>query len=145
MGFRIVGRGEGTAEVEADLREEFRNPGRVAHGGVLASLLDSALAAAVITTLRPGERCATIHLDLHYLRTAVKGPLRAAARVTKRAAALAFVEGEVRGPDRRLLLQGQGIWFVGKRIRGTRPLGTPRRASRSRRSRRTPPGPSHPA
>lgn len=121
MGFRVVDAGKGTARLTMELREEFRNPGRVAHGGVLASFLDTALAAAVITTLRKDERCATIQLDLHFLRPAIDGPLVASTRVTRRTRRFAFVAGEVTDTRGAPLLRGQGIWFVGDHLAGTKP------------------------
>ena len=47
------------------MRDELRQPQGVLHGGVTATLIDTAMAFAVITRLRPEEKATTVDLTVH--------------------------------------------------------------------------------
>jgi uncharacterized protein (TIGR00369 family) len=81
MGFRIVEVSEGRAVFEADPLPAFYNGlGRV-HGGFAATLLDTALGAAVNTTMGPGRAYATVDLKVTFVRALRRevGPVRCIA------------------------------------------------------------------
>src|SRR3712207_5970801 len=59
LGLHYVERVPGRTSCTIDVNESFYNPGRVAHGGVVFTLADSAMGAAVHTLLEPGQRCTT--------------------------------------------------------------------------------------
>ncbi|MBV8490989.1 MAG: PaaI family thioesterase [Candidatus Eremiobacteraeota bacterium] len=44
------------------------NPTGVVHGGMPATLLDTVLTLAVVSTMPPGKLCQTVHLTVHYVR-----------------------------------------------------------------------------
>ncbi len=50
--------------------EYLMHGARIVHGGVLATLLDSAMAGAMITTLARGQGCTTLQLNVNFLRVA---------------------------------------------------------------------------
>lgn len=66
------GRTQVVMEVTEDLKQFYGN----VHGGVFASLLDSAIAVAVNQQLEPGEGASTVELKLNYLRGANEGTLQ---------------------------------------------------------------------
>ena len=45
----------------------MRNNG-IAHGGAIATLIDSAMAIAIMALLAENERTVTVDLTIHYLR-----------------------------------------------------------------------------
>ncbi len=84
------------------VNEEFVQGAGVLAGGLQATLLDEAMAHAVITVLNPGEGTATIEMSVRYFRVVKKGDqLRAEARIVQRgkrviqAEATATVDGVV--------------------------------------------------
>jgi uncharacterized protein (TIGR00369 family) len=78
-----------------DTRPELERFGGIIHGGALASLVDTASAFAVLSTLAAGEQTVTVDLTLHYLKPASGGKLSAHARVLRAGRRLATVSVEV--------------------------------------------------
>ena len=74
-------RGEATLYLE--MRDELRRNNGVAHGGAIASLVDTAAAFAILTQLEPDQTTTTIDLTIHYLRPLIKGRVTACARVLR--------------------------------------------------------------
>ncbi len=84
------------------VNEEYVQGAGVLAGGLQATLLDEAMAHAVISVLNQGEGTATIEMSVRYFKAVKKGDqLRAEARITQRgkrviqAEASAFVDGMV--------------------------------------------------
>lgn len=75
----------------------------VVGGGALAAMLDSALAAAVLSALKPGQNCATITLTVNMLRAAAPGTLFARAEVEKLGRSVAFAHAQLLDENRKLL------------------------------------------
>jgi uncharacterized protein (TIGR00369 family) len=85
----------GLAMLALDVREELKQNHGVVHGGVVASLIDSAAAFAVISVLSPDERATTADLTISYLRPLTKGRTRCAARVLRAGRRLIVVSAEL--------------------------------------------------
>jgi uncharacterized protein (TIGR00369 family) len=79
--------------VRLEATEHHLNIGAVVHGGVLASLIDTAMGRAVRSAT--DSSTATSQLTVTYLEPARPGPLVATARITKRGSTLTIVEAEV--------------------------------------------------
>jgi uncharacterized protein (TIGR00369 family) len=60
----------GRVVVSLDTRPDFANPLGAVHGGIAATLLDSALGCAVHTTLAAGVGFTTLELKVNYIRAA---------------------------------------------------------------------------
>ena len=89
------------------------NLGGWIHGGVLAGLLDFALGAAVVATLREGEWTATQSLTTDFLRPGKPGArLVARARVDRRGKLAAFPSGEVVDEEGTVLARATGVWAI---------------------------------
>src|SRR4051812_50168149 len=73
---------EATVAVDAD--ERHLNGAGSVHGGLLATLADTAMGAALATTTGEGERPATVSLTMTYLEPAPEGRLTARGRLTRR-------------------------------------------------------------
>ena len=108
LGFELWGFGGGQAEVRMDIAETHLNSWEVAHGGVLMTLLDVAMAHAARSSgvsaaaargllqdaaaLGPGV--VTVEMKTSFMRPA-EGQLRAVGQLLHRSATLAFCEGRV--------------------------------------------------
>lgn len=89
----------GTIELAFAAREEFTNPVGVVQGGFLAAMLDDTLGPALVATLPAGRFAPTLDLHVQFLRPARPGRLVGRGRVVKRGKDIAFLSGELLGPD----------------------------------------------
>ena len=104
LGMALVEVDEGTAAFELTTTALMTNPMGQVHGGIAATMLDSALGCSVHTTLAPGEGYATTDLHVHFVRPVEVGtPLRAVATVTHRGRRMATAEGRVHDDRDRLV------------------------------------------
>ena len=105
MGFDIDRVTEGEAWFSVTPDSSVYNPIGMVHGGMVATLLDSALGCAVHSTLPVGVGYASIEIKVNYLRavTAASGRLVAHGWVTKPGRRVAFAEGDVRDAAGKVL------------------------------------------
>ncbi|MCU1286885.1 MAG: thioesterase superfamily protein [Acidobacteriales bacterium] len=69
LGFKLTEVDEGRAVFEMEIGEHQYNPIGCVHGGVIATLLDSAMGVAVHSTLLPGESYTTLEFKVNFTRT----------------------------------------------------------------------------
>jgi acyl-CoA thioesterase len=112
LGVRAESQGDGQARFAVDLRQDHLNPYGVVHGGVVYSLIDTAMGAAVVSRLAPGERCATLEVKLNYLAPATEGRLTADARVVERGGRIAVLEARVVRADGRVVAIATGTYYI---------------------------------
>lgn len=106
LGMRIVEVEWGVATFTLTPCESLYNPMGMVHGGVTATLLDSAMGCAVQSELPAGVRYTTLELTANYLRPIVAdtGPVRCRARVVHRGGTVATAEARAwREADDELL------------------------------------------
>lgn len=95
LGIELDDISSGSASLALDVRKELKQNHGVVHGGVIASLIDTATAFAIITLLDPKEKVTTVDLAISYLRPVTDGRLRAAAKVVRAGKRLFVVSAEV--------------------------------------------------
>jgi uncharacterized protein (TIGR00369 family) len=95
LGAEVEAVGPGTATLVVDCREELMRNDGILHGGVAASLIDSAFAFAIIPTLAEGERTVTVDMTIHYLRPLSHGRVRASARIVRAGRRVITVSAEL--------------------------------------------------
>lgn len=97
--------------IEWDAPHEFTFPDTadtvVVHGGLVATLLDTAMGGACATTLGDGEGFLTADLHVEFYRPTRPGTLRAEGRVVQRTRRVAFCAAE--------LLDTEGVVLAGAR------------------------------
>lgn len=94
---------EGTARVEFEATDEHLNPAGTVHGGVLATLVDTAMGTAVRSATDDGDVPATSQLTVTYLRPGKPGRLTVDARVRTRGEHLTVCEADVDQDGRNLV------------------------------------------
>lgn len=112
LGFTVDHAEPGFAVMRCRWRPEFANMSLVAHGGVIAALMDTACGVA-LTTDPDGVRRArvvTVSFSLNYLAPFRDGEVTAEARVAGGGRKLRTVEVRVAGPDGTLLATGHGVF-----------------------------------
>jgi uncharacterized protein (TIGR00369 family) len=97
MNFGVAEIEEGRAVFTAEPAEYHYNPIGVVHGGLAATLLDSAMGCAVHTTLPAGAGYTTLEIKVNFVRplTAETGAVRCEARVVHVGGRTATAEGRV--------------------------------------------------
>ena len=111
MGFGVIEVEEGRAVFSAEPGEQHYNPIGVVHGGLAATLLDSAMGCAVHTTLEPGWSYGTLDLSARFVRPITKdtGRILCEGVVVHRGGKTATMEGRVWAEDGgKLLAHGTG-------------------------------------
>jgi uncharacterized protein (TIGR00369 family) len=98
LGFRLIAVEHGNAVFEGKPQFRHYNPIGVVHAGVAATLLDSAVACSVQSTLAKGETYTTLELKLNLVRalTEETGLVRAEGRIIHRGRTTATAEGQLR-------------------------------------------------
>jgi uncharacterized protein (TIGR00369 family) len=104
IGFHLVEVAIGRAVFEGVPRYEHYNPIGTVHGGFAATLLDSALACAIFSTMQAGEAWTTLELKLNLVRALTEdtGPVRAEGRIIYRGRTVATSEGDLKDAQGRL-------------------------------------------
>ena len=83
LGLELAEIERGTATFHLSVRDELKQNKGLLHGGVIASLIDTAAAFAAVTLLEPGQSTTTVDLTIHYLRPLTEGRASAHARVLR--------------------------------------------------------------
>lgn len=106
MGMRLTDIRPNEAVIEIDMRDDLKQPSGVLHGGVTATLIDTAMAFAVRTYLTDSEPTATIDLTVHYLRPHIAGKAICTARVVRPGKRIFTVSADVHSEDGKLIATG---------------------------------------
>jgi uncharacterized protein (TIGR00369 family) len=94
LGARAEVADDGSARLRFTAGEEHLNPAGTVHGGVLATLVDTAMGAAVRSTV-DDDVPATSQLTVTYLRPGKPGELTVTARVRTRGEHLTVCDADV--------------------------------------------------
>lgn len=103
IGMRLIDIRYGEAEIGIEMRDELRQPGGILHGGVTATLIDTAMAFAALSMLEPGERTSTVDLTVHYLRPLVSGHFVCRAKTVRAGKRIFTMSAEVVNDEKKLI------------------------------------------
>ena len=113
LGFELWAFADGKSELRVDLAEAHLNSWEVAHGGVLMTMLDVAMAHAArsvhIGAANYGPGIATIEMKTSFVRAA-EGRLRATGHLLHKTHTLAFCEGSLFNHDGELCAHSTGTF-----------------------------------
>jgi uncharacterized protein (TIGR00369 family) len=115
LGFSLDEVAEGRVVFSLEPGEQHYNPIGTVHGGVAATLLDSAMGAAVHSTLPGGSGYATLEVKFNLVRaiTADTGRVVAEGKVIHAGKAVATVEATLRSAaDGKLLAHGTSTCLI---------------------------------
>ncbi|MGH2596833.1 MAG: PaaI family thioesterase [Actinomycetota bacterium] len=102
-GIELVGAGSGEVEIAFEAGAQHVNLQGLVHGGMLATLADTAMGLAVRTVLDPGRRHVTVQLGIEFLSPGRPGRIVAHGRSVKVGRQLGFAEADVVDARGRLL------------------------------------------
>jgi len=106
IGMRLVDLKPDEAVISIEMRDDLRQPSGVLHGGVTATLIDTAMAFAVRTRIGPEGATATIDLTVHYLRPHLTGTFTCTARVVRAGKRIFTVSADVHNEEGKLIATG---------------------------------------
>jgi uncharacterized protein (TIGR00369 family) len=97
LGFELIHVEPGVAVFEGETGEHLYNPMGTVHGGWIATLLDTAMACAVHSSLKAGEIFTTVEMNVTYVRPvqAATGKLRCVGVLLHSGGRVATAEGKV--------------------------------------------------
>jgi uncharacterized protein (TIGR00369 family) len=107
MGMRVIEVSDGEVVLALDAADHHLNLQGLTHGGVIATLADTAAGLAVRSVLDPGGRHVTIDLAVQYLRAARGGTLTARGTVVRRGRSIGFAQAEVADESGELVARAQ--------------------------------------
>src|SRR5262245_30471619 len=93
-------------------RADLTQPTGILHGGIHSILIDTAIAQALLTTIRPGFSVVTVRLDTNYFAPVRSGQIVASARVVRKGKRIAHGEAVVTDEDDGMVAQGWGVFAV---------------------------------
>lgn len=103
LGAEVTAAEEGRATVEFEVRDEHLNAAGTLHGGVLATLVDTAMGSAVRSATDDEDVPATSQLTVTYLRPGKPGRLSVRAQVRTRGEHLTVCDADVEQDGRDLV------------------------------------------
>jgi uncharacterized protein (TIGR00369 family) len=113
LGFDLVEVDEGRVVFAAHPGPEHYNPIGMVHGGLAATLIDSATGCAVHTTLPAGTGYTTTDVQVRFVRPITRdtGPIECVGQVVHRGRTLATAEARLSAGD-RLLAHGTASLLI---------------------------------
>jgi uncharacterized protein (TIGR00369 family) len=111
LGIALRSRGDGRAELELTLRPELMNSWDSAHGGVIMTLLDIAMAVAARSADPKALGAITVEMKTTFIGPS-RGTLVAAGVCIYSGSSVSFCEGEVRDESGRVVARASGTFMV---------------------------------
>ena len=105
---------EGRAVFRGTPTADFLNPLGSVHGGWTAGIMDSAMACAIHSTLKPGQGYTTLEYRVHLVRAVLptSGELFCEGRIVHRGGQVATSEGYLRDASGKLFAHGTETCLV---------------------------------
>jgi acyl-CoA thioesterase len=112
LGLELDGDEPGRARARITVGDEHLNPNGVVHGAVLFAMVDTAMGRATMSVLPEGRFCASVDVQLRFIRPASAGVLVADVEVLKRGRAIVHLHGHVHDADDRLVATASATFTV---------------------------------
>jgi uncharacterized protein (TIGR00369 family) len=103
---------EGEVDVALQVEDRHRNLLGIVHGGVIATLADTATGLAYRTVLEPGTAHVTTQLSVTYLAPGRAGRILARGRVIKRGRRIGYAEADVQDEEGALLARATALFAI---------------------------------
>lgn len=116
VGYHIIRVSPGKTVFGLNPDEYHYNPFETVHGGILSTLLDTAMTSAVLSKLPIGKACATLEMKINYIRPvkADTGLIHARAEVVHLGAHIATAQGKILDAHEKLYAHGVSTCSVFK-------------------------------
>jgi acyl-CoA thioesterase len=112
LGMRPKSMGDGRARFELAVDTKHMNPNGVLHGGVIYSLADTAMGAALFSLLDGQDRCSTLEIKMSYLQPVTGGSIAVEASVVQRTKRIGVLEARVFGDGDQMVALATGTFYI---------------------------------
>ena len=112
LGIHLTNLGRGSAEIKIRVVKRLTQRAGVAHGGVSAALVDSAVGLALCTIIDRGSAIRTISLQVNFLAPAKPGSLTARGAIVHSGKQTAVGECRVTDEDGKLVSNGTATYMI---------------------------------
>lgn len=116
MGLELVESGEGFARFRLEVTERAYNPRGVVSGGVLFTMADYGMGAAVDSVLRPEEGAIALEIKINFIAPVTTGTIIADTRLTARTRRTAIFETQIRTEEGSLVALAIGTWYISRAL-----------------------------
>jgi len=106
VGIEIEAIENGSARLSLEATEKHLQLQGVVHGGAIATLIDTAVAFAIVGASEPGDRFTTVELKINYLSPVRAGRVVAEARLIRDGRRIVVAECDVHDSRGRLAAKG---------------------------------------
>ena len=103
----------GYSQCTLDVVDKLLNPHKVVHGGVLYSMADTGMGAALYSNLDKSELCATIEIKINYFKAVKSGALICNTKVIHKGKKIATMESEIIN-DEQMVAKAIGTFSIFK-------------------------------
>lgn len=110
LGIRLLEQTREQAAIALDRRPELLNSWGAAHGGVIMTMLDYVMSAAVRGHYGMDSGVLTVDMSVGFMKAGFGERIRATARVLHGGASTAFCEGEARDEKDELIAKAIGTF-----------------------------------
>jgi len=114
VGVRIEEQRGGLSRCTLSVEGHHFNSAGAVHGGVLFTLADTAMGAALYSTLAPGEICATIEIKINYFRPVLAGAVVCTGEIISKGWSVANLEAIIYARE-VLVAKANGTFSVQRR------------------------------
>ena len=111
LGIQLVEKGDGRCVLKLELRDELMNSFEAAHGGVVMTLLDIAMAMAARSLDPKAVGAITVEMKTSFMGVG-KGVLTATGECLHLGRSVAFCEGKVHNADGKLAASASGTFML---------------------------------
>ncbi len=119
IGINMIGFVDDHYVIELEVAPKHLNPVGIVHGGVLCTMLDTAMAKAFFETLPKEKQLgAAIELKINFLRPTVTGKLTAFGKLVNPTKRTAFVEGYVLNQQGKLVAKASATMILSATVTG---------------------------
>jgi acyl-CoA thioesterase len=94
------------------LDERHHNPNGMVHGGVLFTLVDTGMGHATTSLLDAGQVCASVEIQIRFLRALRAGTVEAETSVLRRGGRVVHLESRVHDDEGSLVATATGTFLV---------------------------------
>jgi acyl-CoA thioesterase len=104
---------DGISKCSVKITGHLLNPHGVVHGGVIYTMADTGMGAALYSSIEPDEICATVQLDIHYFQAVSSGTLGCTTKIVHRTKKLATLESEIHNKN-NLVAKAIATYYIFK-------------------------------
>lgn len=111
IGLEFTGLDEGESRCVLEADDRLFNPHGVLHGGVIYSMADTGMGAALYSLLGEDELCTTVEIKISYFKSVTSGTLVCDTSVINRTKRIAVMESEIKS-ESGLVAKANGTFYI---------------------------------